>query len=269
MSDLGERLRQARLGAGFSIREISSRTKIREHLLDAIEREDFAQLPAGLVGRGFLRAYAREVGLDPESVVRQFRDQFEVDATPSEPTPAEAAGDSDHVEASTHLWDGTRLWWWGVLVVAGLAVTMGGVTYVIHRADIEGNSGSEPIASSGSPEISPARLSLEPEDTVERLPEVTAAAVNTSGGDFLAVVIDPTRLVWVEATADGSRVLYQLVKPGERRSIDVREELLLRIGDAGAFRFSINGVPGRTLGRSGEVRDIRITKDDHSSFQAR
>jgi cytoskeletal protein RodZ len=266
MGDFGERLRQARLGAGLSLREISARTKIREPLLDAIEREDFERLPAGPAGRGFLRAYAREVGLDPESVVRQFQDQFDADPTPLEPGLTEAAGDSDQVQGN----DSTRSWRWGFLVVGLLAVTAGVVTYVNEGADIESSSGSDLIASGGSPDISPASLSQELEDAVvPRSPEVAAAAVNTSGESSLAVVIAPTSLVWVEATADGSRVLYQLVKPGEQQAIDVREELLLRIGDAGAFRFSINGVPGRALGRSGEVRDIRITRDDYPSFQAR
>jgi cytoskeletal protein RodZ len=266
MGDVGERLRQARLGAGFSLREISARTKIREHLLDAIEREDFERLPAGLVGRGFLRAYAREVGLDPESVVRQFQDQFEAKVTPPDPTLPEAQGDARQVRGR----DGTGLRRWRSSIVAGLAVTAGIVIYVNHRARIGDNPGLDLNLSIGSPDMSPATLSQELEDAVERRPlEVTAAAVSTSGEDSVAVVIEPTGLVWVEATADGTRVLYQLVEPGERRSIDVREELLLRVGDAGAFRFSINGVPGRALGRSGEVRTIRITKDGYSSFQAR
>jgi cytoskeletal protein RodZ len=265
MGDLGERLRQARLGAGVSLREISARTKIREHLLDAIEREDFERLPAGLVRRGFLRAYAREVGLDPESIVRQFQDQFGADSSPSDLTLAE--GDSHQVEDN----DSTRLWRWDhFLVVACLAVTVGVVTYLNHHSAIEGSSDPGLNASIGAPDISRASLSQELEDAVaERPPEVIAAAVSTSAENSLAVVIEPTGLVWVEATADGARVLYQLVEPGQRRSIDAREELLLRIGDAGAFRFSINGVPGRPLGRSGEVREVRITRYDYSSFQAR
>lgn len=42
-------------------------------------RRALGQGVSGLIGRGFLRAYAREVGLDPASVVRQFQDQFEDD----------------------------------------------------------------------------------------------------------------------------------------------------------------------------------------------
>ena len=73
--------------------------------------------------------------------------------------------------------------------------------------------------------------------------------------------------MWVEATADGTRVLYQLIHPGEQQVIDVREELLVRVGDAGAFQYSINGVRGRQVGAPGAVRSIRITRDNYTTFQ--
>ena len=56
-------------------------------------------------------------------------------------------------------------------------------------------------------------------------------------------------------------------KFGEQRVIDVRDELLLLIGDAAAFQYSINGVTGRRLGPPGEVRRIRITRENYSEFQ--
>lgn len=265
MGDFGERLRQGRLQAGISLREISARTKIREPLLDAIEREDFGRLPTGLVARGFLRAYAREVGLDPESVVRQFQDQCEAAGAPPDSTLPEAAGSSDQAQGGDSI-----LWWrWGLLIVAGLAL-IAGVTYVSQGSASGDSPSSDLIAMVASPNVIPARISQALEDAVERRsPEVGATVVSASERNPLTVVMEPIGPVWIEATADGKRVLYQLVEAGGRQSIDVREELLLRIGDAGAFRFSINGVPGRALGRSGEVRDIRITHDDYSSFQVR
>ena len=64
-------------------------------------------------------------------------------------------------------------------------------------------------------------------------------------------------------------MLYQLLYPGERRVIDIRDELLLLIGDAAAFHYSINGVTGRRLGTQGDVRRIRITRENYSEFQDR
>lgn len=85
MGDIGGRLRQARQQAGLSLEQISARTKIKVSILDAIEREDFGQLPRGFFRRGFLRAYARELRLDAESIVRQYVAEFEPDTTPPAP----------------------------------------------------------------------------------------------------------------------------------------------------------------------------------------
>lgn len=86
---VGTDLRHAREQACLSLLDLSARTKIRIPLLEAIEREQFERLPAGLLTRGYLRAYAREVGLDPESVVRRYLDEFEPVPLPPAPRPLE------------------------------------------------------------------------------------------------------------------------------------------------------------------------------------
>ena len=83
MGDIGRQLRQARQEAGLSLDQISARTKIKKSLLDAIEREDFEQLPPGFFRRGFLRAYAREVCLDAEAIVQEYVAEFEPNTSPS------------------------------------------------------------------------------------------------------------------------------------------------------------------------------------------
>ena len=55
MKQAGRELRHAREGLGLSIDDISQRTKIKPHLLQAIEAGDIARLPGGLYARGLLR----------------------------------------------------------------------------------------------------------------------------------------------------------------------------------------------------------------------
>ena len=69
----GSLLRQARLNAGRSLEEISRSTKIPTPTLERLERGDVAALPADVFVCGFLRAYAREVGLDGEESVARYR----------------------------------------------------------------------------------------------------------------------------------------------------------------------------------------------------
>jgi cytoskeletal protein RodZ len=73
---VGAYLREARESAGLSLRAIAASTKISVPTLEALEREEIARLPGGIFLRAFVRAYAQEVGLDPEEAVRRFVARF-------------------------------------------------------------------------------------------------------------------------------------------------------------------------------------------------
>lgn len=66
---LGEWLRNARQRKGLTFTEIERTTRINRHYLEAIESEHFDVLPAPVYARGFLRSYARALGLDPDEAV--------------------------------------------------------------------------------------------------------------------------------------------------------------------------------------------------------
>lgn len=65
----GEVLTEAREKAGFSVVDLAARTKIPPPMLEAIERDEYHRLSDPLYVRSFLRAYAVEVGLDPDEVL--------------------------------------------------------------------------------------------------------------------------------------------------------------------------------------------------------
>jgi hypothetical protein len=63
-------------------------------------------------------------------------------------------------------------------------------------------------------------------------------------------------------------VVYRLLEGGERESLTARREIVLRVGDAGAFSFAINDRPARTLGAAGAVVTVRITPDTYTELLA-
>src|SRR5258707_8298173 len=83
--DIGGDLRRARTAQHLTLAEITHRTKINGSLLRAIEDNRFDRVPPGLFTRGYLRAYAREVALDPETIVERYRAEFEAEPAPVEP----------------------------------------------------------------------------------------------------------------------------------------------------------------------------------------
>jgi cytoskeleton protein RodZ len=68
---VGKRLRQARLDTELSISQVADRTKIQHWILEAIERDDMPRVPGGIFARGYLAAFARAVGLDPQQIVAE------------------------------------------------------------------------------------------------------------------------------------------------------------------------------------------------------
>jgi cytoskeleton protein RodZ len=92
-SELARRISEARQARGVSLEEAEQATKIRRRYLEAIEAGDFDQLPDGPPGRGFVRNYARYLGLDPEAAIHLFESEVGVpllmlkDPAPPPPTP--------------------------------------------------------------------------------------------------------------------------------------------------------------------------------------
>src|SRR4029078_1018588 len=92
---LGSSLREARERRGVSLREIANATKISVSVLEALERTDISRLPGGIFGRAFVRSYAIEVGLDPETTIQEFIAQFPQESVTARHPTMTAHGDLD------------------------------------------------------------------------------------------------------------------------------------------------------------------------------
>ena len=68
----GERLRREREMRGIALDEISTATKISNRFLRALEEEKFDQLPGGIFNKGFVRAYAKFLGIDEDQAIADY-----------------------------------------------------------------------------------------------------------------------------------------------------------------------------------------------------
>ncbi|HRI37658.1 MAG TPA: DUF4115 domain-containing protein [Nitrospira sp.] len=72
MESVGEFFRQVRETKGLTIDEVASKTRIRTDFVKALEDGNFAKLPDQVFARGFVRSYARSLGLDEEDAIHRF-----------------------------------------------------------------------------------------------------------------------------------------------------------------------------------------------------
>ena len=79
------RLRRERERRHIALSSISANTKISAALFESLERGDVSRWPSGIYRRSFIRAYADAIGLDANTIAREFVEQF---PDPLEPPPA-------------------------------------------------------------------------------------------------------------------------------------------------------------------------------------
>jgi len=249
-TDVGARLRAAREAKQISLREIAATTKIAISALEALEANDVAQLPGGIFTRAFVRSYAAEVELDPEQTMRDFMAQLPEEGT-EEDKPHDTHSREHDIFQSQQRMAGTVL----KLVVVGVPVAVILLYLGLRTAPM----GTEP-ATPPAAEVTPVAR----EEPRVR-PDLRVPAETVSQGS-LTIVLRPREDCWVSLTIDGESVFSRVIRAGERESYQAEEEIILNIGDAGAFAFAINQQAGRSLGAAGEVVTARITHQNYRSY---
>jgi cytoskeleton protein RodZ len=243
-TNIGAQLRSSREALGLSLASLAQRTRVQPRIISAIEQNDLASIPPKPYGRGFIRAYAREVGLDPDLTVRDYFAQF-----------GPAVVEEVQLHHQPEPWPARQTW----LVPAAGMIAVVLVSLAVFRGDASDatdRSVAAPVGTSGGQAVDAPR----PDATMGTAP----TPEKREAGIDLVVVAD--RNCWVTAAADGNRVLYQLLQPGAQHTIRADREITLRAGDAGAIRLTVNGRDTGAFGASGQVRTARISQDTAASF---
>ncbi len=295
--DFGATLRQARVQRGVSLREISDHTKISKAALEALERGDLSMLPGGLFSRSFVRAYAREVGLDPEATVKAFIAAFPGEDPSATDAPSRATPRGDRpIEQGTGV---VRAMGRVFTIIVPIAIVVGYVAWSGRLASWRTPAPvSAPTAAATPVPAVPSPPPAPPEETVvvkpaeqpagspgvdQPPPGIAAPATATPAvlpvsepapeTDLAALPEGTLRLslaatgrCWVSLRSNGIHVFAGTMEAGDRRDVDAAGRISLTVGDAGVFAYSINGQPARPMGGAGEVITVVITAQNYKSF---
>src|SRR5690349_3951719 len=224
----GVELRALRESRGVSVDRIATATRIPVRMIEALERDDLHALPARPYLRGFVAAYGRELGLDPaDAVARYFAD---VSPPPQTLIVAEPVTEPEGHTGRALLVAVLAL---AVLLVAPM-VSRWRSTIERPQLPVTGTSGTAPTAPAPSAAVAPVVAAR------AAAPSVPAAT------DQGAVVAGP-------------RVVYATMEPGATQVLEAHHTIALRVGDAGAATWTINGRPAVPIGRDGEVRTFVVT----------
>ena len=256
--EFGEELRRERELRDVSREQLSAATKVSVRHIAALESGRYAQLPAGVFSKGFVKVIALHLGLDAERAVAAFRHVhagWEEDCVKRRrQAPTSTAGlrlstPRRAVSSSTTLR--------GITIALVLAAVTGAAAFLRTRSvDRRGPAASAaPVARA---ESGPASLALPP--------MVAAATVALPAGTslpsaFSSAAPSPGRTLsltfrdecWAEVRVDGKLVVRGLFPKGSRREFSNGGTFTLTLGNAGAVDVVVDG---RSLGVLGGDHEI-------------
>ena len=268
---LGEVLRAERERRQLSIHDIEEATSIRALYIESIENGNYEKLPGDVYTKGFIKNYATFLNLDADSLVKQFVEERTPEPTVEEITadnkdnvnkkvekpqdiPAEKI-DPPKLRRRRHSDSGgvsTGL----IAAVILIAAIAGGAWYFFTSgdgeiADIENNPKVEQPASEEG--ILPPGQALE-----EQKPNAVAAAPGNQSGVNIQAKF--TGDCWTEVTVDGMIVFEDVVGAGQNLSWSGQNNVIIRVGNAGAVDITENGQHIGQLGAIGEVIERTFRK---------
>ncbi|MBC7075978.1 MAG: helix-turn-helix domain-containing protein [Syntrophomonadaceae bacterium] len=233
--DFGETFQKKREEQGYSLEAVEEETKIRKFYLEAIEKENFECLPPRVYATGFVKKYARFIGLDEEEMTEKFKnlaygnkeETEELDEIPVNPAELERKNFFNFkniISAAIFL---VIAIWLGNYVVSYLT----GKTAELpseNRPPVEENTNSEQVKEDKQPQETPNKAQL---------------------------VIEAKSNCWLYVAVDGAEQFTGILSAGQKKTFEGEESIYIKAGNAGGIEMTFNGTRIEPLGSYGEVKE--------------
>lgn len=270
MESLGEYLKKERESKGISIEEIANISRVSIRFLRAIEKNDYKNLPSEVFIKGFLKAYARCLKLNPDDVISKYENIKEIE---KETGAKEVATQKSNPESS--LGQDSKLI---IFVITVLTLTLiGGVVYrkliikpeVSHEDKIanlpkteKSGQGEGPIIPDRN-EIPAVPSPLNPEPMISEKERPAANEVNINNKETinrqdipsdnknvpniealkpLTLTINAADRVWLQVVIDDSETKDAILQSGEKLTLKAKEKFSLTTGNVKGTAIMLDGV---------------------------
>jgi cytoskeletal protein RodZ len=254
MAGEGQMLRAAREEKQWSLIDTEETTKIRVRYIQALEEENYGILPGATYVKGYLRTYAKQLGLNSDEIIALYNDSIVLEAKP--------------VLESEHRSVRARPLWLRPVIIGSMAVLA--IVLVVAIAGLlpsrkkGADSPYSPTVLPSAPKVEAVTPVTSSPPPVLPSPENVAAATQ----DGLTAQLVFTQACWVEVRVDGQPSFQGTFTAGTSKEVKGTSKIeLVSVGNAGGLSVTLNGKALPSLGKSGEVvRNVILTPDTLKSL---
>ena len=240
MATLGEKLREAREARGLTLREVADSTRISVRHLEAIEADDYKPLPGGVFNKGFIKAFARYVGVDEAEALSDYNKQVNQQGI--------AAADDEMPISRRHevfVGDEPRR---PFLTVILALIILGLLTWgVIAALQWYQNRGNQAAVATPTPT---------PAANTNAAPTPTPSPVVSAANGLKIEVKAGAQDVPITPIVDGKAQAPVSLKPGESRTYNATQSFKLQYSKyrVGELQMTINGQSAKVPTESSNPR---------------
>jgi cytoskeleton protein RodZ len=241
MSTLGIRLRELREAKGVSLDDIARSTRVGRRHLEALETDNWAELPAPVFVKGFIRAYCDFLDASPDEALGVYREATGESAKPERVQSILRSGPSRRA---------------GPLVISLVLFIALGASLFALRLGLKSSPPSAPAKSAsarGDTATVPSSASIPaataPVIQTQPVP-VSAADAKPAAQRLVIHAVEPT---WIRVQVDDGQVSEELLPAGAGREWTAARRFVLTVGNAGGLEIDLNGKRIPALGARGAV----------------
>jgi cytoskeleton protein RodZ len=255
-SSIGHVLKQARLDARLSVDDVSTSTRVRVPIVQAIEDDDFSRCGGDVYARGHLRTLARAVGLDPDELLERYEEEYGGRAAPA---PTAAMFEAERIRPEPRRPN------WTAAMVAAIVAVVGFVGFTLFN----GNDGGQQQPVAQTSHHAAKHDDSEHKDgghskPADPKPEPSDSAIAGVPADKVTVrMVADSGKSWVSVKDHSGKQLFQGdLRKGDSKTFTDDKRIDLVLGNAGAIKLWVNGKAVDRLGSDGNVERVSYTRGD-------
>ena len=253
---VGTILREARLAKGITVEEVEAATNIRSTFITYLENEEYDKTPGEFFVKGAIRTYGNFLGLDGLKLVETYK--------------ASAGGKALHEVESQGIREAHNVTMklqlkekrdigsgtgklelpdlpWKQIGMGTVALALLGVLYFAVPAAIDWSKSLGDKTAQVTASITSSVTNSLPSKDKDTAEKAQPAPIY----DKLLLELEATDKCWLEVDGDGKRLAEIMLYPGDKKTYEAKEKLIVKYGSVGAVKILVNGKDLTAVGEKG------------------